>query len=90
MLSGYPMWEREARHYPGHVRIITILIIGAVLWLAVVALTALSPATQGAELAPPDADSPACAELARLDRHGVHSGTWHARVSTACHGPGGR
>jgi hypothetical protein len=87
MLSGYPMWEREARHFPGQPRIVTVLLVGALVWALA---TFAPPTTHSGQNFAPARSSPACSELARLHAHGVASGPWHAQVQAACRRAGGR
>jgi hypothetical protein len=80
-----PTWAQEMG--PGHrgptiVGTLGLFAAGTALLLALLggpaATSAQEPAT-GARV-----DSPACAELWRLERHGVHSGASWRRVDRAC------
>jgi hypothetical protein len=81
--SPVPLWAQEmSPHHSGPTT-------GGVLFLAIVAvlvafLIQVGTATESGEAAGARWQSPACAELQRLQRHGVDSGPSYRAVARVC------
>jgi hypothetical protein len=81
--SPVPLWAQEMSPYhrgPTAAGVLTL----AVMVVLVVLLLSGTAAMQGGESAGPRWQSPACAELQRLQRHGVSNGPSYRLAARAC------
>jgi hypothetical protein len=78
-------WQAEMAGTAPGPTIATVLLIGLVLWLLANLAAATTPragASSPATVRP--ADTPVCVERARLERHGVTTGSHYRAVRVAC------
>jgi hypothetical protein len=81
--SPVPLWAQEMSPYhrgPTGAGVLALAVVAVLLGLVLSATSA----TEGSEQDGPRWQSPACAELQRLQRHGVSSGPSHRAVARAC------
>jgi hypothetical protein len=81
--SPVPLWAQEmSPHHRGPTAAGVLTL--AVVVVLVVLLLGGAAAMQGGQSAGPQWESPACAELQRLQRHGVSSGPSYRLAARAC------
>jgi hypothetical protein len=84
--SPVPLWAQEMsphHHGPTGVGVLALAIVAVLLGLILSAAAATDSNEVGTRW-----QSPACAEQARLERHGVSSGPSYRRVARACQADG--
>jgi hypothetical protein len=88
--SPVPLWAQEmSPHHRGPTGAGVLAL--AVVVVLVVVLLQFAAATRGGQAGSGQrVQSPACAELQRLQEHGVHAGTSWRRAAQACEVSGGR
>jgi hypothetical protein len=81
--SPVPLWAQEMSPYhrgPTGAGVLALAVVAVLLGLV---LSTTAP-SHGSERDAPGWQSPACAELQRLQRHGVSSGPSYGAVARAC------